>query len=171
MHKNLQRACPNMQYLTVFRAPLTLIAALLLSAMTLAEPLHFGPPIKPELSVAVDQVIAHPDRYLGQEITIEGIVDSVCSKRGCWMQILTSDVSGTLRVKVKDGVMVFPISARGRTALVTGTLTALELSLEQNRGYQAHMAADAGEQFDPDSVQTPATLYQLNPAGVTILDR
>ena len=47
---------------------------------------------------------------------IEGLVVEVCKARGCWMQLASDKEFQTMKIKVKDGVMVFPMSAKGKTA-------------------------------------------------------
>ena len=74
-----------------------------------------------------------------------------------------------LRIKVKDGDMVFPLSAKGSEAIATGNLTELKYSLKQTRRVLAHRAEEEGKAFDPASVIEPMTMYQLVPTGVSIL--
>ena len=51
-------------------------------------------------------------------VSIEGVVTAVCEHMGCWMMLAPAGAAGehpaTLRLKVEDGVIVFPVSARGR---------------------------------------------------------
>lgn len=135
-----------------------------------AETLDFGEAVQPELLVPVSTLMATPDQYLEQTVTIEGTVVGVCEKRGCWMNIASDERFQTLRIKVKDGDMVFPLSAKGHKALATGQLHALNFDLERTRQIKAHYAKEAGEEFDPASVTEPMTMYQLVPTGVRILD-
>jgi len=75
-----------------------------------------------------------------------------------------------LRIKVKDGDMVFPVAAKGKKGLATGVLVERKMNLEQTRQYYEHIAEEQGTIFDPNSVTEALVLYQLNPTGVTILD-
>jgi len=67
------------------------------------------------------EILGNIDAHDGKVVRVEGTVAAVCPMRGCWM-----DVAGaggeTIRVKVKDGEVVFPQSAKGKKAIVEGVL-------------------------------------------------
>ena len=71
-------------------------------------------------------VIENPDAYVGQQLLLTGTVVNVCEKRGCWLELGGELEGRTLRVKVDDGVIVFPMSARGRQAVVEGVMERIE---------------------------------------------
>jgi hypothetical protein len=73
-------------------------------------------------------------------------------------------------VKVQDGDIVFPKSAVGRTAIAEGTLNRLQLSKEQAIARAKHEAEERGTKFDPASVKSGATIYQIQGTGAVILD-
>ncbi|WP_345335679.1 DUF4920 domain-containing protein [Ferrimonas pelagia] len=135
-----------------------------------AAPLQFGDPVDLKAEIPIAQLMAEPDQHLAAPVTVRGTIEGVCQKRGCWMALTTDERYPALRVKVRDGDMVFPVSAKGRVAVATGTLHKRELDLEGTRKHLAHQAEDAGEAFDPASVTEPMALYQLSPSGVTILE-
>lgn len=59
----------------------------------------------------VSDILADPDAYLGKTVLVEGTVVKVCRKRGCWMEIAGDKEVEKIQIKVRDGVMVFPLSA------------------------------------------------------------
>ncbi|MCW8879589.1 MAG: DUF4920 domain-containing protein [Kangiellaceae bacterium] len=128
----------------------------------------FGEGAKMDKLIAISKVLASPQKYLGKEITVVGTIVSVCSKRGCWMKLASDKKFQTLRIKVRDGDMVFPFNAKGQTAYATGQLKPIELTKEKAIAYLAHLAEEAKEEFDPTSVTGAMTIYQLSPTGVTI---
>ncbi|MBY6185619.1 DUF4920 domain-containing protein [Marinobacter hydrocarbonoclasticus] len=134
-----------------------------------AGELAFGGPIDTQAEVALATLMATPDNYVGKTVTIEGEITAVCQKRGCWMTLASDPAYPDLRVKVKDGVMEFPVSAKGQRALATGTLKRMSWDLEQTRAFYAHQAEEQGQAFDPASVTEPRVMYQLEPTGVRIL--
>ena len=76
--------------------------------------------------------------------------------------ILESDKEGQeIKIKVKDGDIVFPQEAIGKTALVEGTVYKIELTLEEAVEYYSHVAEEKGEDFDPASVTGAVTLFQI----------
>ncbi|MDO8550957.1 MAG: DUF4920 domain-containing protein [Ignavibacteria bacterium] len=73
-----------------------------------------------------------------------------------------------MRVKVKDGEIIFPKEAVGKTALVEGEVYTIELDEEEAKDYFEHMAEDAGQEFDPSTVKGPVTIYQVKGIGAVI---
>ena len=119
-------------------------------------------------SVTVAQVLAKPAGFLQHPFTVQGKIDAVCQKKGCWMQFATAADQPTFRLKVKDGDIVFPVSAKGKTAYAHGSLKAKPMTLEQTKTYLKHRAEEQGEAFDANAVQTAITLYQFEPVSVLI---
>jgi len=90
---------------------------------------------------------------------------------GCWME-LESDIEGEhIKVKVKDGDIVFPVEAKGQTALVEGTVYKIELTQEEAADYLEHAAEEQNEEFDPSTVTGPMTIYQIKGLGAEIYDK
>ncbi|MBB6523582.1 DUF4920 domain-containing protein [Pseudoteredinibacter isoporae] len=116
----------------------------------------------------LETVMQSPATYTDKTITVTGVIKEVCHKKGCWMELSAGDDFDNLIVKVRDGDMVFPISARGKVAFATGVLTASQLDVERTRAYLAHRAEENNLEFDPASVIEGMTLYRLKPTGVTI---
>ncbi|NRA60014.1 MAG: DUF4920 domain-containing protein [Psychrobium sp.] len=119
---------------------------------------------------SIDKILNNPNNYLSSAVTIEGTVVAVCKKRGCWAEVATAN-GNKIRVKVKDGVIVIPMSARGKTAFVTGLLTPLTLTKQQAVLHLEHMAKDAGQSFDRNSVTGPLTIYQLRASAIKITEK
>lgn len=149
---------------------ITLATLLSASSAVFAAKQNFGSGADMAKLQEISSVLSSPDKYLNETVTVQGTVLGVCSKRGCWMKLASDKRFQTLRIKVRDGDMVFPMSARGKTAFATGKLSAIELSQQQATRYLAHLAKEAKQPFDPESVKGPMTIYQLVPEGVTIND-
>ena len=129
---------------------------------------NFGPKFDASNSVTVQQVLAKPAEFLAKPFAVQGKIDAVCQKKGCWMQFETAADQPTFRLKVKDGDMVFPVSAKGKTAYAYGSLKAKPMSLEQTKTYLKHRADEQGETFDAAAVTNAITLYQFEPTSVQI---
>ncbi|QSX33178.1 DUF4920 domain-containing protein [Shewanella avicenniae] len=149
-----------------------LLGLLLLSSCAAlnATPLTFGSGVDEQALTQVSTILATPKAYVGKQVTIRGVVTNVCEKRGCWMTVKSDQQFQELYIKVPDGEMVFPLSARGSEAIVTGKLAEVSLSLEKSRDYLAEQAKSQGKAFDVASVTQPIDIYQLRPSGVKILD-
>jgi hypothetical protein len=143
-----------------------LAASVLLSLPASAT--SYGKPLSAAEPVKVSELIAAPDKYVGKLVKVEGLVTEVCSKRGCWMVLAGDKEFQTIRVKVDDGVIVFPMEAKGKKAVAEGTFSKTVLSKEQNLEYQKHMAGEANRPFDPKSVTEGLTIYQVKGVGASI---
>ena len=122
----------------------------------------------------ISDILADPDSYLDKVVLVEGEVLDVCPKMGCWMELKSdspieeSDVAEKIKVKVKDGEIVFPMEAIGQNALVEGKVYKIELTQEEAVGYFEHIAEETGKEFDPSTVTGPLTLYQIKGLGAEI---
>jgi hypothetical protein len=131
------------------------------------EPTPYGKGVVRAEPVSITALLADPDKFLGQTIQVEGKITDVCPMRGCWIKI--ADPQGqTIRYKVKDGEIVFPVDSKGHHVLAEGVLAKQELDHEQAIAYARHLAEERGEPFDPASVKGPQTLYQIHGAGAVV---
>ncbi len=146
--------------------------ALAFAVLALASPpagaASYGKPLSAAQPVKVSDLIASPEKWVGKVVKVEGLVTDVCAKRGCWMTLAGDREFQTIRIKVDDGVIVFPMEAKGKRAVAEGTFTKIELSKEQALAYQQHMAEELKRPFDPKSVTSGMTVYQLKGLGATI---
>lgn len=142
----------------------------LLLAVTLvaAGEVRLGKPLAAGSSVSVGELMRAPDTSVGKVVQVKGKVTEVCEMMGCWMQLVDGDTG--VRVKVNDGDIVFPKSAIGKTAVAEGTLKKLELTREQAIARARHEAEEQGRKFNPASVKSGATIYQIQGTGAVILD-
>jgi hypothetical protein len=116
----------------------------------------------------VATILEDPQAWVGERVLIEGEVKEVCEKKGCWMDIAHPE--GLIQVKVADDVIVFPLSARGKTALVEGTVEELDQTAEEAFAAAAHRAEEQGVAFDSTAVFEPAKVYRIQGIGAVITD-
>ena len=88
----------------------------------------YGSGVGSERAVSVSHVLANAGSLVGKMVVVEGVIVDVCQARGCWMDLAGEKPGERLKIKVEDGVIVFPMEARGKKALVRGVLEALNLS-------------------------------------------
>lgn len=115
----------------------------------------------------IQELQADPDRFAGVNVRVAGTVTDVCPMAGCWMKI-ADDSGREITLKVRDGVMVFPMTAKGQRAIAEGTVRKIELDVAQARKYLAHLAEEKGESFDPGSVKGPMTIVQVDGRGALV---
>ena len=147
----------------------TVVAAILAFSLN-AEELTFGDQVIKNEVTLISDILASPTQYLDKDVTVKGTIVGVCEKRGCWVDLASDARFQKLRLKVQDGEMVFPMHAKGRDAIATGKLYAIDLNIEQTQRHLARLAERNGETFDPASVTEGMAIYQVEPTGVTILD-
>ena len=111
-----------------------------------------GEGVKLSETTPVAAILAAPETFAGRSVRIEGTVVEVCQKMGCWMAISAGEEGGELRVKVEDGVIVFPVSARGKRAVAEGTVETSELTREEWVSRLEHMAEEQNRPFDAAAV-------------------
>ena len=128
----------------------------------------YGEGVTGSETIQVSKLLADPDAYVGQTLRVKGIAVGVCAHRGCWINIASDKEGETVRVKVQDGVIVFPPEIVGDEVIAEGVWTANELTLEQTKEVCAAEARAKGENYDPEDVTTCRTLYQLTGTGAVV---
>jgi len=118
----------------------------------------------------VSTILTDPESYLDQRVLVAGTVVEVCEKRGCWLQLASDREFETMRVKVEDGVIVFPMTARGHQAVVEGVVEKVVLSADEAREQARMHAEEQGLPFDSTATFEPTTTYQLRGIGALIAD-
>lgn len=108
-------------------------------------------------------VAERPAEFVGTTLRVDGVATAVCTHMGCWMAVAPEgDPSGkTIRLKVDDGVIVFPVTAKGKRVSAEGVFEAVGTSAE------ASEAAGEHARVDP----TAAQQYQLKATGAIIRER
>jgi NMD protein affecting ribosome stability and mRNA decay len=144
--------------------------AALTSILCLAAEVQLGQPFQPEKPLSVAQVNRDAAKLVGQTVQVRGRVTEVCQMMGCWMNLVDPNTGDTLRIKVNDGDIVFPKNAPGKQAIAEGTLKKLVLSKEQAAAMAKHEAEEQGRKFDPASVKSGKTVYQIQGTGAIVLD-
>jgi hypothetical protein len=131
---------------------------------------QLGEPLTVAEATSISAILADPDAYVGEQLRVEGTVVGVCEHRGCWMAISGENDGEQLRVKVDDGVIVFPMTAMGLHARAEGVMEKLELTVDQLIAQAEQQAEEHGTEFDPATITEPRTIYQLRGLGAEIDD-
>lgn len=148
--------------------PWALLAAVLIAAGPAQAAETFGEGLTVQEPTSIAKILADPDAYVGKRVRVEGKVTDVCPMAGCWMEIAASE-GDRLRVKVEDGVLVFPKDSTGKQAVAEGVVEALPMNREQYVGWMSHLAEEKGETFDASKVgEGPFRILQLRGLGARI---
>ncbi|MDA1305869.1 MAG: DUF4920 domain-containing protein [Acidobacteria bacterium] len=70
----------------------------------------------------VSDIYANPEKFNGKRVQVQGPIVDVCADMGCWLALGSDKESETIRFKVEDGVIVFPMSVKGMNAKVEGVI-------------------------------------------------
>ncbi len=146
----------------------TFVALLALSGLAIADQQVYGKGITGSKTIKVSKLLASADDYVGKTVRVEGIAVGVCAHRGCWINISSDKEGEVVRLKVKDGDIVFPPEIVGERVIAEGVWTANKLDLDTTKRVCKHKASEKGEKFDPESVTECMTVYQITGTGAEI---
>jgi hypothetical protein len=158
--------------LLIFATALAVLLPLLALGETGGE--TYGKGVTLAEATSIREILAHPDAWVGKTVRIAGPVLDVCPMKGCWMELgdPAEGEPAKLRVKVDDGVIVFPVTAKGKLAVAEGTIEAIPMTREQYVSWLSHLAEERGEKFDAASVgDGPFRILQLRGTGARIEDQ
>ncbi len=130
----------------------------------------YGEPLTLTELTPVSAILADPTSWIGKRVLVQGMVVAVCEQKGCWMDIASDKEFEKIQVKVDDGVIVFPLTAKGKQALVEGVVEQLELTYEQALEEARHKAEEHGTVFDSTSVTGPQTIYRIRGKGAVVAE-
>jgi hypothetical protein len=139
-----------------------LLVALMGAAVQGAETFGTAPTLA-EVTPLTD-VIARPASFETKTVRVEGVVTAVCQMMGCWLALARDAQAGsnTLLVKVDDGVIVFPTSARGKRATVQGVVQ--KVGAGDAEGHEA--AREHAESTGKPAA--PRIIWQLKATGAIV---
>jgi hypothetical protein len=127
------------------------------------EPAKYGAGVSLQTATPIMSVLQQPADFAGKTVRVEGIVTAVCAHEGCWMTLApASRADGlTLRLKVDDGVIVFPVSARGKRAVAQGVI-------ERVGDAEGHEAAAEHARQAGGSLAEASRHWQLKATGALV---
>lgn len=142
---------------TVILAAVVLMISLP-AATRAAETYGTAPTVKDATPIA--QLLAKPAEHQGKTVRVEGVVTGVCTMMGCWMAIAPDDApkGPAVLIKVDDGVIVFPISARGKRATAQGVFQRVGGDKENQEAAHEHA----------EQAKTEAANWQIKATGAIV---
>lgn len=148
------------------------LAALALSftAITFAQNTTLGKALTLDKPVTLATLYADPASQVGKTVQVSGKVSEVCEMMGCWMDLNDSE-GHLLRIKVDDGVIVFPKDSVGKPAIVEGKLEKIEQTKEQVIAAAKHEAEEQHRKFDASKIKSGKTTYQIAGTGAVIVNK
>lgn len=110
----------------------------------------------------VDECVQQASELDGRRVKIEGTVDQVCAKKGCWFVVKGDAGDASVRITSKGYRFFVPRDAKGKRAVVEGELTVKVLSEADAK----HLAEDSGQ--DPSKAKGDKTELQLAAVGLEL---
>lgn len=102
-----------------------------------ADETTLGAGVSIKEATPIATILAAPDAFVGKTIRVDGVATAVCEDMGCWMSIASeADAEKTIRVKVEDGVIVFPMSAKGKKVSAEGVFEVVGPKDAETKRYQ-----------------------------------
>ena len=140
------------------------LALTLLVVVEAQQPQKFGTGVSLAESTPLADLLDRPADFAGQTVRVEGIVSAVCAGMGCWMAFAPAAAQDgrTMLVKVDDGVIVFPLSAKGRRAAAQGVVERIGTDAEAQEA-----AAEHAREAAPTGSSAPAA-WQLKATGALV---
>lgn len=136
--------------------------------LTAADKNKYGTELTLKQKTKISDILANPEKYDGKKVQVEGAIVGVCEKRGCWIKISGEKEFESIRFKVDDGVIVFPMEIKGRNVVAEGVVSVTTMSKEQLIEQGKKHAKETGEEFDPASVTGPQTTVMLKGEGAVV---
>ena len=138
------------------------VAAAALLALTMAPvgETKLGTGVSLKESTPIKALLDKPQDFVGKTIRVDGVATEICQHMGCWMAVAPegSTAGGTVRLKVEDGVIVFPASAKGRKVSAEGVFEVVGKDEESKEAAGEHAKKDTKAQKE----------YQLKATGAVI---
>lgn len=153
------------------RAIITLVAltcVLSVGSTALAAPKEYGKKLTLKETTKISDILADPQHFDGKRVLVEGTVVDVCSNRGCWIKLAGEKEFESIRFKVDDGIIVFPMDAKGKTARAEGVVSVRTYSREELITQAEEHAKEEGKAFDPSTITGPRTVVQIKGEGAII---
>lgn len=90
--------------------------------------------------VAFSDVMKEPEKYAAKPVIVEGVIERVCSSKGCWMEISPKAGEVGARVTFKDYGFFVPTSSQGWVVKAEGEFAVKTLSKEKAEHYESEGA-------------------------------
>ena len=141
-----------------------LLAAAVLALGTVAfaaQDTKLGAGVTLKEATPIKALIETPADYVGKTVRIDGVATAVCENMGCWLAVAADEAKDarTVRLKVEDGVIVFPMSAKGKQVSAEGVFE--EIEAKDDHGTEA-----ASEHAHKD--KNASKKYQIKATGAVI---
>lgn len=126
----------------------------------------YGEKIKEDGAITVDKLTAAMGENEKMNTKLIGKVTEVCSKKGCWMKLVSGN-NEEVFVKFKDYGFFVPMELVGHTIALEGEAKMKMVSVDE----QKHYLEDAKKpQSEIDAITAPKKEIRFVASGVKVID-
>jgi hypothetical protein len=147
-----------------FAAALAMCVVTFVSIAAAEQKYGAGVTLKSATTVAT--ILASPKDYVGKAVRVDGVITAVCEMAGCWMEVrddaADAKTAKAIRIKVEDGVIVFPVAAKGKKASIEGVLEPVRAEMAKE------YAMDQDKAKPGSDMKAAVPAYQLKGTGAVI---
>lgn len=147
---------------------ISLVSLLMIGLVFSGSKKKFGKEITLKETTKVSEIVAHPEQFDGKRVLVKGPIVDVCKERGCWIKIGSDKEFESIRFKVQDGVIVFPLDIKGKSAVAEGIVSVKNYTVEELIKSGEETAKEEGKTFDASSVKGPKTVLQIKGEGARV---
>ena len=134
------------------------------STAQISEDGYYGESFEVKNYIKVDEVTAQLATQDTLQTLVKGKVESVCQKKGCWMNIV-SEEGESIFVKFKDYGFFMPLDLAGSEVVMNGKAFKEVTSVEELKNY----AEDEGlSKEEIDKIVDPEEEYKFLATGVFV---
>jgi len=109
----------------------TLVLLSLAVAVFAAEVVKRGAPLSDAKPTPLATVLQSPNDYTKKPVLVEGVIESVCEMKGCWMEIAPEAGKPGMHVTFKDYGFFVPTDSKGMKARAEGVVELKTLSKKE----------------------------------------
>ena len=140
---------------------LMMLGALIPSDGAVADSGNYGEPVTGQEVVGLSKLLASYSDYRDRDVVLEGRVEKVCRKKGCWMVLQEGERE--IRVTFKDYGFFVPAELEGTTIRARGRVIEKVVPVSELR----HYLEDEGRpEEEIRAVKEPRRTYRFVAAGV-----
>ena len=154
--------------MTLLRTAAVTLALAALTATAQAQGKSYGKQLTLKEKTPISAILKDPKAYNGKRVQVEGTIVEVCEERGCWIKIASDKPYESIRFKVEDGVIVFPLDAKGKLALAEGVVTVRTLTRAQQIAQIVEIAKERKTAPDTSKVTDGAIDIQIKGEGARV---
>ena len=132
---------------------------------TTATDQFYGEKITPDAALTFNELLNKMDQADSLETKVTGTVESVCKKKGCWVNIVSDD-GREMFVKFKDYGFFLPLDCEGRKVVMEGKAFREVTSVADLQ----HLAEDGGaSKEEMEKITEPKEELKFMASGVVLL--